>query len=516
MKRNKLTTGFLVMCLLVVVVRLTATADIPHGINYQGRLTDASGNPVPDGNYQITFTIYDAATDGNVKWTSGSQAVGVTNGAFSYELGSVAPFLPANLFADTLRWLGIKVGTDPEIVPRTKLTSVPYAYQALTGAGWTDDGDVVRLTTGSDKVRIGGWDPMTQLTKLAVEGDVNLQSDGVGGGEVAMKVAGAEALWYNGTYFSWGFGGNFNYFADNVGIGDAPGEFRLCVTSSDNVAILGRNESVLPTMVLGNYLEQGEGEILRCDAWPGGVWTPVFSVRNNGRIAVGTGNPGKHALYVTSAEHSDYGNGSTIFAENTNTDKGIAIRGSSSSTDPTMTLANHGTGEILRCDAYPGGVWTPVFSVRNNGRVKCAELELTGGSDIVEPFEMTGGQTLPKGAVVVIDPENPGKLMLSDGPYDTRVAGIVSGAGGVNPGIMLTQKDAFVGGQNIAISGRVYCLVDASFGSITPGDLLTTSPNPGHAMKAADRERSYGAVIGKAMTGLDNGQGLVLVLVNLQ
>jgi hypothetical protein len=124
----------LTVTLIIAVLALAslATADVPHMINYQGRLTDALGNPVPDGNYQITFTIYDAATDGNVKWTSGSQTVGVANGLFTYQLGWVAPFLPLDLFADTLRWLGIKVGTDPELVPRTRLVTAPYAYRVAT------------------------------------------------------------------------------------------------------------------------------------------------------------------------------------------------------------------------------------------------------------------------------------------------------------------------------------------------------------------------------------------------
>jgi hypothetical protein len=69
----------------------------------------------------------------------------------------------------------------------------------------------------------------------------------------------------------------------------------------------------------------------------------------------------------------------------------------------------------------------------------------------------------------------------------------------------------------IALSGRVWVKCDASIASISPGDMLTTSTTPGQAMKAIDRERSYGAVIGKAMTSLKRGEcGLVLVLVNLQ
>jgi NAD(P)H-hydrate repair Nnr-like enzyme with NAD(P)H-hydrate dehydratase domain len=57
--------------------------------------------------------------------------------------------------------------------------------------------------------------------------------------------------------------------------------------------------------------------------------------------------------------------------------------------------------------------------------------------------------------------------------------------------------------------------VDASNGKIEPGDFLTTSNTPGHAMRVTDSGAASGAIIGKAMTGLDSGKGLVLVLVNL-
>jgi len=72
------------------------------------------------------------------------------------------------------------------------------------------------------------------------------------------------------------------------------------------------------------------------------------------------------------------------------------------------------------------------------------------------------------------------------------------------------------GEKNIALSGRVYALATAANGPIKPGDLLTTSEVSGHAMKATDRERWDGAIIGKAMSTLESGEGLVLVLVNLQ
>ena len=68
----------------------------------------------------------------------------------------------------------------------------------------------------------------------------------------------------------------------------------------------------------------------------------------------------------------------------------------------------------------------------------------------------------------------------------------------------------------MALSGRVYVQADAAFGAIQPGDLLTTSDTPGHAMKVADYAKAQGAILGKAMSGLKEGKGLVLVLVTLQ
>jgi hypothetical protein len=120
------------------------------------------------------------------------------------------------------------------------------------------------------------------------------------------------------------------------------------------------------------------------------------------------------------------------------------------------------------------------------------------------------------GSVVVIDEENPGKLKLSTQPRDTRVAGIISGAGGVKPGLRLQQDGVMEGDHHVALSGRVYVKADANPAPIRPGDLLTTSEKPGHAMKVTDHAASQGAILGKAMSRLDEGTGLVLVLVTLQ
>ena len=142
-------------------------------------------------------------------------------------------------------------------------------------------------------------------------------------------------------------------------------------------------------------------------------------------------------------------------------------------------------------------------------------VQITGGSDLAERFVVTGGVAEP-GTLLVIDGDYPGQVKPSSGVYDTAVVGVVSGANGVQPGLTLHQAGVLEGETQVAIAGRVYVMAEANSAPIRPGDLLTTSRLPGHAMKATDRERAYGAVIGKALTGLDAGTGFVLVVVNLQ
>lgn len=146
------------------------------------------------------------------------------------------------------------------------------------------------------------------------------------------------------------------------------------------------------------------------------------------------------------------------------------------------------------------------------------------GADLAESFVVAtdGGPEAVPGMIVSVDPASPGKLMVSFTPYDKKVAGAISGAGGLFVGVIMGKDNAdplIKGDHPVAMSGRVYVWCDASVsgaGPITPGDRLTTSTTPGHAMKVTDEAKAPGAVIGKAMTELKEGKGLVLVLVNLQ
>jgi hypothetical protein len=94
---------------------------------------------------------------------------------------------------------------------------------------------------------------------------------------------------------------------------------------------------------------------------------------------------------------------------------------------------------------------------------------------------------------------------------------VISGANALSAGVVLGDEPAGDRNLPIALTGRVWVKCDASAKGVEPGDFLTTSDVAGHAMPVIDKDRAAGAIIGKAMTQLAQGEtGLVLVLVNLQ
>jgi hypothetical protein len=111
-----------------------------------------------------------------------------------------------------------------------------------------------------------------------------------------------------------------------------------------------------------------------------------------------------------------------------------------------------------------------------------------------------------------------GFLEPSTRAYDSRVAGVVSGAGAYRPGIRLDSAEDGdeTGRAPVALVGKVVCKVDADPAPIEVGDMLTTADTPGHAMKATDRDRAFGAVIGKALEPHPEGTGEIPILVALQ
>jgi hypothetical protein len=136
------------------------------------------------------------------------------------------------------------------------------------------------------------------------------------------------------------------------------------------------------------------------------------------------------------------------------------------------------------------------------------------GADCAEDFTVRDASTIEPGSVLVID--DTGELRESRAAYDRRVAGVVSGGGDFGPGIVLDKQRSLSDRKPVALMGKVYCKVDADCGAVAVGDLLTTAATPGHAMKATDPQRAFGAVIGKALAPLSSGRALIPILVALQ
>jgi microcystin-dependent protein len=155
MKRS-FSIAFFIMVIASLVCTLTAfSAGVPNTLNYQGTLTNNTGEPVT-GSKTIVFKLYNVVSGGTALWTE-TKTVTVTNGNFSVVLGSTTPLTADKFTGDT--WIGIKVGTDAEMAPRQKLTSVAYALKSLEVVNMPDPipSGLIAMWSGSAANIPGGW-----------------------------------------------------------------------------------------------------------------------------------------------------------------------------------------------------------------------------------------------------------------------------------------------------------------------------------------------------------------------
>lgn len=420
---------------------------------------------------------------------------------------------------------------------------------------------------GLEQIRLWGpsWGEIL-LYNSAVENAqaVRLSANGIGGGALFLQNTNSanrailSGLNSGGTLRLYAEDGSSGIFIDGDGTGSA-GEITVSeadgsagvsiqATSGGRVDVNDSNGQIAARLAASGafggyqYLYNRNGALtvlVDGDSGSGGY----LSVRNtNGSSRVvldgyGVSGGGTAYLYATDgsqtiALHGEYGGAGVIEVDDSVSQTRVRIDGESTGTggeisvydnDGTETVQIRGAeastqgGEIALSKADGTTTITLDADFNGDGRITTQELEITGGSDLSEQFDIDGLlHSVKPGMIVCIDAANPGKLAVSSQAYDRTVAGVVSGAGGVKPGLLMGQAGSVADGEHaVALSGRVYCMVDASQGSIEPGDLITTSTLPGHGMRVSDYSQAYGAVIGKAMTSLADGQGLVLVLVSL-
>ena len=140
------TIGLILITLFILVS--AAQAEVPHLINYQGRLTNSNGDPLK-GAHNITFRIYDAQTAGSILWQEAHSGIVVQKGVFSILLGSVTDLA---LSFDKPYYLGIKVGTDSEMNPRQRITSAGYAIRSETAEDALESVHAVNADNASQAV----------------------------------------------------------------------------------------------------------------------------------------------------------------------------------------------------------------------------------------------------------------------------------------------------------------------------------------------------------------------------
>lgn len=275
--------------------------------------------------------------------------------------------------------------------------------------------------------------------------------------------------------------------------------------------VFGRSQTGLG--VFGQSVSSGTGVLGRSEAAAGGVgvhgYASSASTGVRGESVSGDGVVGYTEGVSKSGVVGIQNNASGLAGVAGLSTNGTAVFGKTDSASATAAFFWNGAGgDAIRTDG----------AIRVGGRTITRVLEITGGADVAEPFATKAPEEIQPGHVVTIAEDGTGTLELSRTAYNTCVAGIVSGANGINPGLCLSQEGVNHDGQHkVALSGRVYCLADATVAEIKPGDLLTTSDLPGHAMKVRDHSRSQGAILGKAMSRLGKGEkGHVLVLVTLQ
>ena len=563
--------------LLASAVSDLSAAPLGTAFTYQGRLND--GASPASGVYDLRFAVYDADERGTqIGPAITNSSVMVADGLFTVllDFGSVFDG-DARWLEVSVRTNG--GGRFTPLSPLQPLSPAPYALYAVsaaTAAGAVGgSGTAEYLARFSDTQTLGNSVIRQAGANVGIGGVPEEKLDVSGGNILVRGAGGFDATGEQATLFL-GDGNHFiqGVFGTGVVVRTWSGERvsvdggDLLVRGADNFAGSGS----VATAFLGDtahFLRAKREFGLTLGTWPAGE---VFCVREPlGRVGIGTTEPqqrldvnGGHmqvrgpggfdaageqaTLFLGDGNHfiqGIYGAGvkiGTWSGEKVELDHGdLLVHGADNfagagsvataylgdtahylraTREYGLALGNWPVGDALTIrepNGYVGiGTNAPQAKLHVVGTTRTSVLEITGGSDVAEPFEVSDAEPIPKGSVLVIDEREAGRLRLSRRPYDKRVAGVVSGANGLLPGLTLSQQGRTDTGVQVALSGRVYVRADAAMGAIEPGDLLTTSSVPGHAMKVTDPAQAQGAILGKAMSSLREGQDLVLVLVTLQ
>lgn len=509
-----------------------------NGINYKAVIKDGNGNIVANTLIAVQFTITEGTPEGTIVYQEDHSPNTDANGLITINIGEGNPSL--NLFSD-IDWGGnshflnvqINTGFGLTDMGTTEFKTVPYALSAPSTSKWesTSNG-IYRL---EDNVGIGTVPDNSR--KLFVSNNneqYSLYTENSYAGNNS-KYGMYNLLTSEGTGTKYGL---YNSQISSNTTTSTYGVYNIMTTAGASASMFGIYSFVSNAGTGSHYAIYGYASgpgnygVYGYNSSSSQGWAGYFNGRGQvtDRLMVGSDHKGRQGvnlnqreLFVRNADttvirakYSGIGSGGEMeFYMNTGF-KTLEIQASETINTGSQIQMYKADGSLgISLDADFLGL----------GRVITQEIEVTG-ADLAEFFKVNTASmsnAIRPGVLLSIDEDNPGDVVMTSEAYDTKIAGIISGANGVRPGLLMggdieRQEDALpaaTGEFPIALAGKAYVYANTENGPIKIGDMLTSSSSPGYAMKVNDYEKARGAIIGKAMTALDSGDGFVLVLISL-
>lgn len=442
---------------LLALTALVLSGCLQSRVGLQGQLTNPDGDPVADGEYDMTIGFYGDDEGGSPLFEQNS-TVTVENGLFNVDITDFPPHIFSSGMESTNDTLFMEVEVEGETLePRRRVSGAPFAHALVAGSG------VIGPRQDAATVDDGGY-------------------------AAALTIVNTELPNNNPGYGLHATAPNAGLFVDNVA-GD--GSFNESDSPEQN-----------PDIILGgDYLADANGNT-----------EPDFE---EGAGVIASDNRPDH-------EWSD-----------------IYIR----SNDELELFKSYHPGAASELRVYDGPRFDSNIQMRldSAGNLSAEGTVTGGGADFAERIDVEGDEAdYEPGDVLVISSEQDRAVALATEAASTSVIGVYSAnpaflGGAGTPGEQVEREEAALvdpnadgeeaaearatmtfqdGAIEVAIAGIVPVKVSAENGAIQRGDLLTTSDTPGHAMKATDP--ASGTILGKAMGQLDNGTGVIDVLIMLQ
>lgn len=525
----------------------------PQFIPYQGKLTD-SEDIVVAGTVDLTFKIYNNIP--TELWTETHSNVAVNSGLFQVDLGSVQSF-PGDLFGSDDLWLGIAINSDPEMIPRIELGSVPFALRAETASpddDWQYSGNNIYNT--ENNIGIGTSSPLAKLHVNSNStyagyfrtagssvnyGIYGLAEDGTRNygvyGEVQNSYENNEEN-YAGYFKSSGITQNYSYGVKSEVEGGTRnyGFYGTALESEENIGgyfrANGDNEASGSSWGVygsasGNLANFGSYNVASGGETAYGLyatanygdrnWAGFFSAGNVGikhRLGVGVQND-TDILNRIYAESDEAGaTAATTYFKNTGTGIAQILETTNQENDDTTLLivqrGNESNSDFIRLDAYPPAGWNRRFRFTSSGDGRCDGSWIGGGADYAEYFPKAEPlETFEPGDVVLLSTKG-FSVEKGEEPYSKRIAGVYS----TNP-VVVGNSTAEKDPENqvlVGMMGVVPTKVITDNGTIEVGDFITAAGTKGCAMKA----NKPGMVIGRALEPYNGkGVGKIKVYVNI-